>query len=475
AGCTGTSTLVVTVNALPVVTTTASNSTICAGSNTTLTASGASTYTWNPGNLSGASVTVSPTATTTYTVTGTSVAGCTETSVVLITVNALPVVTATAGNSTICAGDTTTLNASGADTYIWNPGNLSGATVTVSPLATTTYAVSATDVNGCINQASVTINVNPLPLLTAIVSPVDVCMGDTAVLSVSGAFTYNWMPGSLNGAVVSVVPGSSTTYSVTGTDVNGCTNTSTVAVNVNPLPVVSITSAVQAICVGETATLTASGALNYSWLPVNQSGNSVTVSPAASTTYSVTGTDVNGCTGSDVFLLDVNPLPVVQFVAGVDTLCLSSSPVILTGATPAGGLYSGNGVSGGSFDPAAAGVGLQTITYTYTDANGCVNSDSDYVWVDVCTSDPGLEGALQITVQPNPSEGQFTVLISGLNAQNYILECYNSLGQLVLAEQIAAESDLYRKDFDISEFGRGYYLLRLTSKTSSKTVRVITN
>ena len=119
---------------MPNVTASATSNTICNGSPTTLNSSGANTYVWNPGNLSGSSsVSVSPTTTTTYTVIGTSASGCTNTNTTTITVNALPNVTASATSNTICNGNSTTLNSSGANTYVWNPGNLSGSSVSVSP------------------------------------------------------------------------------------------------------------------------------------------------------------------------------------------------------------------------------------------------------------------------------------------------------------------------------------------------------
>lgn len=130
---------------------------MCAGDSTVLTASGASTYTWSNG-ATGPSVVVSPTASVNYTVTGAN-GSCTSTQVVNVTVNPSPTVTAVASASLICAGQTVTLTASGATSYTYNPGNITGNPIALTPSLSTTYNVYGMDGNGCDNYASVTVNV----------------------------------------------------------------------------------------------------------------------------------------------------------------------------------------------------------------------------------------------------------------------------------------------------------------------------
>ncbi|MEI8202215.1 MAG: hypothetical protein WCH34_04335, partial [Bacteroidota bacterium] len=139
--------------------------TICPGQSTTLTATGATTYTWMPGNLTGSSVTVSPTSTTTYTVTGVS-SSCTATASLTVTVNSNLNLTATASPASVCPGGNSTLTATGGTTYTWSPGNLTGTSVTVNPTSTTTYTVTGTS-NGCTGTATVTVTVNPNLNITA--------------------------------------------------------------------------------------------------------------------------------------------------------------------------------------------------------------------------------------------------------------------------------------------------------------------
>lgn len=161
-GCTNTATRIITVNPVPTVSSTTTSGTICQGQSTSMTASGASFYNWFPGSLSGTSVTVTPAATTTYTIVGVDFGtACTSTSTRTITVNPQPTITTTASNTSICLGNSTQLSASGGNTYLWNPGALSGAVINVSPFTTTTYTVTGTNANGCTRTATRTITVTP--------------------------------------------------------------------------------------------------------------------------------------------------------------------------------------------------------------------------------------------------------------------------------------------------------------------------
>jgi hypothetical protein len=377
-GCQSTANITITVNALPVVTTSATSTTICDGSSTTITASGATTYNWMPGNLSGTSVTVSPNSTTTYTVTGTSGAGCTNTATQLITVNPSPTVTATASSSNICTGTGVTLTASGATTYNWMPGNLSGASVSDNPLVTTTYTVTGTAANGCTNTATQTVTVNPTPTVTATASNSTICSGSSITLTGSGASTYTWMPGNLSGSSVTDSPATSTTYTVTGTDPSGCTNTATVAITVNAAPTVTATTSSSSICAGSSVTLTGSGASTYNWQPINANGSSVTDSPVSSMTYTVTGTDVNGCTNTGMVSVTVNALPTVVATASSNAVCFGTS-VNLTGTGANTYVWQPINLTGSGVSDTPAAT--TTYTLTGTDANGCVNTDTETVAV----------------------------------------------------------------------------------------------
>ena len=362
-GCTGTATVSVTVNPLPNVTASASPAAICTGQSTTLSAGGASTYSWSSGG-SGSSTSVTPAGTTTYTVTGTSL-GCTGTATVSVTVNPLPNVTASASPATICAGQSTTLTAGGADTYSWSSGG-SGSSTSVTPGGTTTYTVTGTSL-GCTGTATVSVTVNPLPNVTASASPAAICVGQSTTLTAGGASTYSWSSGG-SGTSTSVTPGGTTTYTVTGTSL-GCTGSATVSVTVNPLPNVTASTSPAAICVGQSTTLTAGGAGTYSWSS-GGSGSSISVTPGSTTTYTVTGTS-SGCTGTATVSVNVNPLPTITISASPAAICSGQSSTL--SASGADTYSWDTGVSGSSISVTPTNTTTYTVTGTSAGCEGTAN------------------------------------------------------------------------------------------------------
>lgn len=138
-----------------------------------------------------------------------------------------------------------------------------------------------------------------------------------------------------------------------------------------------------AICAGDTALLTATSAGSYTWMPGGLTGQTIHVAPATSTTYSVYES-MGSCTPVfNTIYVNVNPLPVITFttLGFRDSICSNSGPHSLTGATPAGGTYSGPGVSGPNFDPLLSGLGSYTLSYSYTNSNGCTGSATHSVTV----------------------------------------------------------------------------------------------
>lgn len=289
-GCKNTLTQTVTVNALPTVTTTG-NASICIGQTATLTAGGANTYSWSTGTAN-AGITVAPVATSVYSVTGTSTNNCVSTVSKTITVNALPVITAVSSSTSaaVCSGSTLNLTGAGASTYSWTGGITNGTSFTVS--ANTAYTVTGTDANGCTGSAVKVISVNALPVIT-ISGNATVCAGQTATLTANGAVSYNWSNGN-TGATLIIAPQAGYNYMVAGTDANGCKNYAGTNFQVNSLPSVGALTSNEMICTGQSATLTASGANNYSW-NTNATVPAIVITPTASTSYTVTGNDANGC------------------------------------------------------------------------------------------------------------------------------------------------------------------------------------
>ncbi len=168
-----------------------------------------------------------PAVTTTYTVTVISSNGCQNSDDVIVTVNPLPI--ANAGpDITLCAGQSTTLNATGGDSYTWTSGVING--VPFTPTETATYTVTVTLYNGCTNTDNTTVIVNPLPIANA--GPdVSICAGQNVTLSATGGLTYSWTGGVTNG--VAFIPTETATYTVTVATDFGCTSTDDVTVSVS--------------------------------------------------------------------------------------------------------------------------------------------------------------------------------------------------------------------------------------------------
>jgi hypothetical protein len=417
-----------------------------------------------PGSLSGSTVTVSPSSTTTYTVTGTA-SGCTGTATQTINVNALPVVTASSSSPAICIGSSVTLDASGATSYNWMPGSLSGASVSDAPTTTTTYSVTGTDANGCVNSATVAVTVNPLPTVAASSSSSVICAESSVTLNATGATSYNWQPINMTGATVTDVPNGSITYTVTGTDANGCSNSATVSVNVNPLPTISI-SGNSVICLGDAVTLTGNGGTTYSWQPGGQTTSSITDSPVTTTTYSLTGTDANGCSSTATQTVTVGTPP--------STPSITVNGNVLT-STVSGASYqwylNGNPINGATSQSYTA---TQTGSYTVEvfDANGCGSGQSSAV-VDP-TGIAANTNVASISVTPNPNNGQFTVAFHVNASDNYTIEIHDVLGQIVYSESLSNFSGDYNRQVDLTTFGKGMYTITLRNSTSATVVRTIT-
>jgi gliding motility-associated-like protein len=370
-GCADTATFVVTVNSLPTANILGDN-TICIGETTTLTASGGVSYVWNNGITIDAIV-VSPIADSSYVVTVTDANGCENTAVSNVIVNDLPTPTIS-GTSTICDGTTTTLTANGGVSYVWNNGSTSPS-VNVSPIADSTYLVSATDFNGCSDTASTLVQVisNPTGIITSSNGTNFVCNGSSVTLTATGGGTYLWNDNSTLDSLV-VSPTINTTYSVI-VEVGGCPDTATFAVTVNSLPTVLITGD-NTICNGESTTLTASGATSYSW-STGSTFDSTTVNPTTNTTYTVTATDGNGCINTANSTVTVNALPVVT-ISGTTTICNGESTTL-----------TGNGASSYVWNTSATTNSITvnpttgSITYSVigTGVNGCVDSAQTTVTV----------------------------------------------------------------------------------------------
>lgn len=378
----------------------------------------------------------------------------------------------------VCSGQctgTATVTAAGGQgpyTYLWSPGGQT--TATLSSLCAGTYSVTVTDANSA--QVTVTVSITEPPALTgsATATTPALCGSGCTDLNIAATggtpgYTYLWMPGSITGTTPNVCPTATTTYTCTITDANGCTQTATVTVTVNPLPVASAGSN-SSVCEGSNVCFAGSGGTSYQWVgPCGFSGTQqnpcvMAVGAGCGGTYTVTVTDTNGCTDSATTTLTVNPLPVVSYTQSPAVVCINWNPITLSPGTPAGGIYSGPGVSGSTFDPVAAGSGTWDIVYTYTDSNGCGDSAVQQVTVDICSGITETTAANELFVYPNPCSEMVTVVSEATGT----LQLYNLPGEL-LREATLQQN---RSTLDLQDLPAGVYFIRIINGATVRTQKI---
>ncbi len=432
----------VTVLQVPVVS--VSGGSVCAGSSFTLVPLGASTYTYSNGGP-----VITPVNSGSFGVTGSSTAGCVSAPAVAnITVHAVPAVTIT-GVSAICNGSPATLTVSGANSYLWNNSSTLSI-ISVTPNVTTSYTATGTSSNGCTNFSVKTVTVYNLPSVSASATATLVCAGSPVTLNGSGAVSYSWSGTVINGTAFT--PTTTSGYTVTGTDLNGCQNNTVIIITVNSLPQVTSSASNDQICVGNSVTLSGSGAITYTW--TGGITNNTAFFPNLSGSYTVTGTDANGCKNSAIHSIIVNPLPTVTVVSTNNMICEGETATLTAGGA---NLYSwSNGGNAGNIIVSPTVSTLYTLTGT--DLNGCVNSIGFTQNVNPCTGINTLGTSTpEAVLYPNPSNGEFRIKISDFNS-NMVCEIYNSEGKSVFLSEINSSDT----SISLSHEAFGIYFIRIT-------------
>lgn len=222
------------------------------------------------------------------------------------------------------------------------------------------------------------------------------------------------------------------------------------------------------ICAGSTVTLSVPSdveASSYTWtLPGTWTGTSTTSSITATvdnTSGTVTVQSANGCGVAPVktATITVNAAPTgVMAMVSQSTICNNAAPLALNAGMPAGGVYTGTGVSGGSFYPATAGAGSYVITYTYTNASGCSSADSATITVNICTGINSIDGSA-VAVFPNPFTNEITVTTEGIG-NSAMLTLSDVTGKIINTIPVNASSN--RTIVNTSALESGIYLLSLT-------------
>lgn len=385
-GCTASAVAMVTV--LPFtgssLTALSTSTAICFGSGISITASGVNTYTWSTGSNASA-ISLSPTSNTSYTVSGTNAQLCISSTVIAITVDAaLPSLSLNASAPAVCPGKTVSLTASGASTYTWTNGVINGQGF--APLVSGSYTVIAA--NACGTASAITsVSIHPTPPVLASPASLSVCSGNSVTLSGSGAATYTWSGGIANG--VAFMPLSSNTYTLIGESVLGCTASAVSNLSLVNTPTLAPVASSSLICIGSTASLSATGASNYTWMPGNLNTAAIVINPTSSTVYTLTQTTSN-CSNTQTIGLYVNALPTPMAIASPTLICAQQNSTLT-----AGGGNSYTWAPANLFGTVVNVSPSVTTLYTLTASDGtCVNTTT-----------------LLLSVNPNP-----TLSISATNS-----------------------------------------------------------
>jgi len=364
------------------------NAQLTSGNDSWHQSSGAGTSTFTPNNIvPNPSVTVSQFGIYKFTWVVTN-GSCKDSSIVTINLNPSLTLTTNTSDTSICIGDTVTLNVSGGNNYTWQPAttlsSASGSSVNAFPGTSTQYTVNATDNNGCSGTAHINVHVDPMPVANA-GNDQQLCnllsfglSGSTNVGSgqwhlVTGAGTANYNP-SNNVSNPMVTVSTYGLYVFLWTVTNGsCTDTSSVNIKLYPNPDITVQPVSPAVCEGDNITLVASGANSYIWTPStylsSANTDAVTATPNNSITYTVAGTTVQGCTSSTNITVTVHQFPVVSLG---DSIYYCSAPTII--------LDAGSGYQNYLWQDGSSNQTIQVTqagTYSVVVNNfGCITSDT---------------------------------------------------------------------------------------------------
>lgn len=369
-------------------------------------------------------------------------------------------------------------------------------------LGTHSILYSYTDGNGCSGQANASITVDACTANTITtgtnITPTSWCVGNTVTLQILFTSTGTFTAGNIYTAVLSDAVGSFAAPTVIGTLASTANSGMIVGIVlgstpagagyrirvvssapvtigtdngvdlvINPLPTVTQQPFVDVCDGGGVVNLVGASPAGGTYSGTGVAG--VTFDPAVaglgSTNITYMYTDGNGCTNSVVEPVLVIASPIVTMTPLPD-VCVYDAIFTLTGGSPAGGVYAGTGVTANVFDPSTATGGTHTITYTFTDVNGCTEQASETIFVDACL---GLveEAANIVSIYPNPASSTLNVLFG--TATDRSITLFSVLGEKVKTKTTSGLSTT----FDVSELPSGVYMVQVESNNSTITRRVI--
>lgn len=450
------------VNEYPTIIAGVSDATICLGDAVVFAGAGAETYTWDMGVIDGVPFTPGDIGTVTYTVTGYDEIGCDGTATVDVTVDPVPVVEASASETELCEGETLIFTISGdADTYEWDPADIVTGVPYMPEDGVETFTLTGYyDATGCSTEDVVTITLNPTPFVTASADDGIFCADEPIVLAAGGdADIYNWSPTDLT-------PGIGThTYTVTGIydGIEGCPATATVEVNVVGLPIVNASADNEAICLGQSVTLSGDGASFYEWDPdyvVN--GEPFIPESTGIFDFTVTGEDSFGCTSEATITITVaEPMTltydVTMPIVGDD----GEIDLIITGGVPPFTFdWDNDGTGDFDDDEDLTGIGSGAYHVTVVGASGCTEDLLLYV-----RSQLGIDdNETNVSIYPNPTTDIINIEVEG--QFNYVLtDISGAVVQSGFGNTIQAIS--------LEDYADGTYFLSITKDGLPTTLKVV--
>jgi len=384
-------------------------------------------------------------------------------------------------SSGVCAMDSvqfTDLSSTAPTSWSWSfQGGSPAASVLPNPavLWTTpgTYTISLIATNSFGSDTTTqTITINGAPTVDAGYDST-YCSTTYVALQGSGGMFYSWTPSTNMYSATSATPNvyltTSTTFTMTATDTNGCSASDTVRVTILPLPAFALIASDNSICPGDTVTLwTTQPQYQYDWAPPSAldttAGDTAHGWPITSLTYTVTSVDTTtGCTYTatkPITVYPVTPTPTI-LVWGWQLTCS-------VGAASYQWFLNGNPIAGATQQTyLASQVGMYQVE-AYN-VQSCPSGISSAVLVDAI---PEMEISA-FSIYPNPNAGEFWISFTGEQNTGYSLEILNAEGKIVAEDKTEQFSGQYRKMFDLSMYGSGAYLVRVTHNGSSVAYRMI--
>lgn len=282
----------------------------------------------------------------------------------------------------------------------------------------------------------------------------------------TNAYDYSWTSSpagfTATTSTATAMPTGTTDYSVVITNTNtSCSNSGVVTVSVNPVPTIVAMSSSTAVCAGSSATLTATGATNYTW---TSGGNTATevVTPSSLSVYTVTGTD-NGCSNTATVSVDVNSLPTVSATASSTLVCAGIESSTLTASTSATSYTWSNGAN--TMTTSVTPTTGTTYTVMVNDGN-CDAMATVFVDAQICMGINGVASVSEINIYPNPTNGILNVSLSSELSGTTSIEVYDGLGKLAIKENLSNDSN----SINLSKLEDGIYIFKIIN--NNKTVKV---